>query len=448
VPIAGNNTARRQSTFALATIDLSAITDLNNQTAVYLKLVVDGATGPDGNSRIDNFTITGTAMTPAVATPVITTLPVADAGNVNALLGSIYLAGGAAEYNGISVPGTFDWTDPTQVLTATGTHPYSVTFTPTNTDDYEAVQFNVDVTVVGACVAIVPWTYGFEDGTHDAAVGGCFSQYSVSGSNSWVYNKTETTYNRTPHSGLMNATLRYGNERWLFREVYFTPGTYQFSMYARQDASSGASLIVKLGTAATTAAMDAGVTVIPETNIVGGDYQLLTGTINITTAGVYTVGIKGTLNYTPWHVSIDDIAIEDPNCLSPLVDVSNITDNSAVLNITSTAASFVVQFKAATAATWTTLHTSNTTVTLSGLDENTSYDVRVKANCGDNHTSAFRVASFRTLCLPSTVPYFYGFEDGTDAAVVDLCYSQEGEAGSNEWVYNSSFTSYNRTPYD
>ena len=85
VPIAGNNTARRPTTFALATIDLSAITDLNNQTAVYLKLVVDGATGPEGNSRIDNFTITGTAMTPAVATPVITTLPVADAGNVNAL---------------------------------------------------------------------------------------------------------------------------------------------------------------------------------------------------------------------------------------------------------------------------------------------------------------------------------------------------------------------------
>ena len=448
VPIAGNNTASTAGQVIWTTADFSSVTGLNNQTTVYLKLVVDGCTTSNGNNRIDNFTITGTAMTPAVATPVITTLPVADAGNVNALLGSIYLAGGAAEYNGTPVPGTFDWTDPTQVLTATGTHPYSVTFTPTNTDDYEAVQFNVDVTVVGACVAIVPWTYGFEDGTHDAAVGGCFSQYSVSGSNSWVYNKTETTYNRTPHSGLMNATLRYSNTRWLFREVYFTPGTYQFSMYARQDASSGASLIVKLGTEATTAAMDAGVTVIPETNIVGGDYQLLTGTINITTAGVYTVGIKGTLNYTPWHVSIDDIAIEDPNCLSPLVDVSNITDNSAVLNITSTAASFVVQYKAATAATWTTLHTSNTTVTLSGLDENTSYDVRVKANCGDNHTSAFRVASFRTLCLPSTVPYFYGFEDGTDAAVVDLCYSQEGEAGSDEWVYNSSFTSYNRTPYD
>ncbi|HOH21914.1 MAG TPA: fibronectin type III domain-containing protein [Bacteroidales bacterium] len=445
VPIDGNNTASATGFPVWQEVDFSSVTGLNNQETVYLKLVVDGCSSASGNNRIDNFTITGTAMV-ALSTPVVTTLPTAGVGNQNALLGTVALSGGAAEYNGTSVPGTFDWTDPTQTLTATGTASYNVTFTPTNTDEYATVQFDVDVTVVGACVATIPWVYGFEDGTHAAAVAGCFSQTGVSGSSSWVYNKTYTSYNRTPRSGLMNATLQYGNTRWLFREVYFTPGTYRVSLYARQDASSGATLTVVLGTSATTTAMDNGYTIIPATTIVGGNYQLLTGTVTITTSGVYTLGIKGTLNYTPWHVSIDDIAIEDVNCLAPTIAVSNITPNSALVTITSPAESFVLEYKEATATTWNTLHVSNTTVTLTGLTDDTNYQLRVKANCGGGQSSIYATASFKTPCFPETVPFAYGFEDGTDAAPVDLCISQIGEYGSYSWVYNTSNTSYNRTP--
>lgn len=445
VPIDGNNTASATGFPVWQEVDFSSVTGLNNQETVYLKLVVDGCSSASGNNRIDNFTITGTAMV-ALSTPVVTTLPTAGVGNQNALLGTVALSGGAAEYNGTSVPGTFDWTDPTQTLTATGTASYNVTFTPTNTDEYATVQFDVDVTVVGACVATIPWVYGFEDGTHAAAVAGCFSQTGVSGSSSWVYNKTNTSYNRTPRSGMMNATLQYSNTRWLFREVYFTPGTYRVSMYARQDVSSGATLTVALGTSATTTAMDNGFTVIPATSVTSGNYQLLSGTVTITTTGVYTLGIKGTLTSAPWYMSIDDIAIEDVNCLAPTVAVSNITPNSALVTITSPAESFVLEYKEATATTWNTLHVSSTTVTLTGLTDNTNYQLRVKANCGSGQSSIYATASFKTPCFPETVPYAYGFEDGTHGAPVDLCISQVGESGSYNWVYNVTNTSYNRTP--
>lgn len=72
--LSGNNTAINTSTYTLQTVDYSAITALNNQTMVYLRLTVNGATNTSGNNRIEDVTITGIvpgALTSA-ATPTFT----------------------------------------------------------------------------------------------------------------------------------------------------------------------------------------------------------------------------------------------------------------------------------------------------------------------------------------------------------------------------------------
>jgi hypothetical protein len=53
----GTNTAVNTSTFLIKTIDMSAITAVNNTSTVYIKLTVTGATSAAGNNRIDNFVV-------------------------------------------------------------------------------------------------------------------------------------------------------------------------------------------------------------------------------------------------------------------------------------------------------------------------------------------------------------------------------------------------------
>jgi hypothetical protein len=78
------------------------------------------------------------------ATPLITALPTATAITTGQTLNTSTLSGGAA-----SVPGTFAWSVPTTVPPE-GTNHYGVTFTPTDTANYEMVALEVPVTAESA----------------------------------------------------------------------------------------------------------------------------------------------------------------------------------------------------------------------------------------------------------------------------------------------------------
>jgi hypothetical protein len=76
-----------------------------------------------------------------LGTPVVTTWPTASPINFGQTLASSTLSGGTA-----SVAGTFSWTTPS-TAPPLGTAPQSVTFTPTNTTDYNNVTGTASVTV-------------------------------------------------------------------------------------------------------------------------------------------------------------------------------------------------------------------------------------------------------------------------------------------------------------
>ncbi|HOQ78525.1 MAG TPA: hypothetical protein PLB65_08090, partial [Candidatus Cloacimonas sp.] len=155
-----------------------------------------------------------------------------------------------------------------------------------------------------------PFTEGFENGnTHETAVLG-WTQESVSGSNVWTANNSYTNYNRTPRSGNWNAFLQYSNTRWMFKPIQLEADiNYRVIIYARQDATSGASIKISYGATATAAGMTNAI--ISNTNITNGEYQRLEGIFTPTTSGLYYIGILGTLTSTPWYLSIDDITIEE-----------------------------------------------------------------------------------------------------------------------------------------
>ncbi|MFZ4777869.1 MAG: beta strand repeat-containing protein [Terrimicrobiaceae bacterium] len=92
------------------------------------------------------------AITIAKGTPVIQTAPTASDLIEGDALSASTLTGGSA-----SVAGTFDWTSPSTVPPV-GTAGYAVTFTPTDTANYETAPLTVNVTVVSGDYLFTTWS--------------------------------------------------------------------------------------------------------------------------------------------------------------------------------------------------------------------------------------------------------------------------------------------------
>ena len=102
----------------------------------------------------DYTTATGTASVTVIAATPTVIWPTASSLIYGQTLASSTLSGGSATANGNAVPGKFAWTYPTTVPPV-GTTSESVTFTPTNTTDYNTVTGAVNVTVPNPLVASV-----------------------------------------------------------------------------------------------------------------------------------------------------------------------------------------------------------------------------------------------------------------------------------------------------
>ena len=151
----------------------------------------------------DYNTVTNTvSVTVSKATPTVTTPPTASALTFGQALSSSTLTGGVA-----SVGGTFAWTTPGTVPPL-GTTPESVTFTPTNTTDYNTVTFTVSVTVGKATPTVTTpptasaLTYG-QALSASSLTGGVAS---VGGTFAWTSPGTAPPVGSTPESVTFTPT--------------------------------------------------------------------------------------------------------------------------------------------------------------------------------------------------------------------------------------------------
>lgn len=307
---------------------------------------------------------------------------------------------------------------------------------------------------------IIPFTESFETGQTSAAnIAGCWSQQSITGSATWVANNSNTTYNRTPRTGSWNATLTYSNEDWLFYPLLLTGGvTYELQFYARQDATSGATIMAAYGTSGNSTAMTN--TIVASTAVTSGDYQKYRGNFTPTTNGIYYIGIKATLNGTPWYVSLDDIKVDvAANCTGVTsVTTGNITAASASVSWTapSTAPAGGYEYylstnatEPATTAVATGVVTTGTAVALSSLYANTTYYVWVRSVCAANDKSGWsNVASFTTACGVAALPLTQSF-DAVTAPAMPSCYTVENANNdSTTWkTYQYSYASSPNSVY-
>ncbi len=298
-----------------------------------------------------------------------------------------------------------------------------------------------------ACgIASPPWMEGFESGFVDQqALGGCWSQSSVTGTDVWTTNSSQTTNNRGPRSGSWNIYLKYSNEDWIFYPLSLTGGTpYELRFYARQDGATGsnASVMASYGTTDTPAAMTN--PIIPSSPVVNGDYQEFAEFFTPATSGIYYIGIKGKINGTPWYISLDDISVEEANgCLRPgaltVTDVATTTADVAwAPNGSATEWEVVYGISGFNPLTdGTTVEVSNTpATTLTGLTSNTSYDFYVRTICGTEQSSLSGPKNFRTTCdTISTLPYLENFDTyGTGPDAFPACWERiTYTSGSSIW---------------
>ena len=247
----------------------------------------------------------------------------------------------------------------------------------------------------------IPYFEGFESGyTHNTAVAGCLSQSSVTGTQVWTANDILTDYNRSPRTGSWNAFLQYGNEDWLYIPIQLVGGTnYTVELYARQDGATAtnSNMLISYGSSATEAAMTNAI--VPATGIVNGAYQQITGTFTPATSGVYYVGIKGFMNFSPWYISLDDISIiETPACPAPTnLTVSNVTSQTADFAWTGTTTNYeYVLNNDATPPTGAGTVINASTYNATSLTPSTTYYFHVRSDCGSDWTTV----SFTTSATP------------------------------------------------
>lgn len=128
-------------------IDTSAFTNNTTYTYVVTDLLQD-TTGCSPNQNCRESSGSNAASVPVhfTVTPAVT-WPTASAIVFGQSLASSTLTGGSASYNGAAVDGKFAFTDATIVPPSAGTYQASVTFTPTDTYNFNSVTGTVFVPV-------------------------------------------------------------------------------------------------------------------------------------------------------------------------------------------------------------------------------------------------------------------------------------------------------------
>ena len=101
------------------------------------------------------------------------------------------------------------------------------------------------------------------------------------------------------------------------------------------------------------------------------------------------------------NLHIDNVSVDEmPTCMPPAnLSISEITDNSATVTWVSQGeeTSWIFEYKEAGETDWEEMTVTTPEVQLTGLTTLTYYDVRVKADCGDE-TSTYTSGSFVTIC--------------------------------------------------
>ncbi|MBE0639551.1 MAG: carboxypeptidase regulatory-like domain-containing protein [Bacteroidales bacterium] len=264
----------------------------------------------------------------------------------------------------------------------------------------------------------------------------------------WQANTTNPNF-RAPRTGNFNIILYTSGHTWLFRPFYFTGGVnYNIELWARQSSANfNCNVGIYMGLQPNGASMTT--TIAAQQGVTSGEYQKVSGSFSVEESGIFYIGIRGVSSNTLFHLSLDDILINEADfCNQPTnLQVSNITSNSALLDWTQIgeAALWNIEWGEAGFVPGTgnmIQNTPNKPYNLSGLELGTTYDFYVQAVCNANNLSEWNgPGSFTTKsCIEEdeceyTFILLDDFGDGWDGATMQVI-----SGGSVVKVLGTNFT--------
>ena len=383
----------------------------------------------------------------AITCPTPTNLFMGTVGENDA---SVYWSGNADSY-GVTITsatGTDYQTTTSNSLTLTGLNPsttYQVVVRGFCGSDSSMLSQPISFTT--ACgpisVATTPWTTDFE-GT-DGELLTCWVSASTGYYNNQTFPHIQPS-SSIAHSGTRALEIAFGDIVTALPLFLEDLSNLQVSFWAKTNNYSSDNATMELGYI--TDPYDASSFVSLET-LSGQTYTQTTRTfadlagLNLpsTTRIAFRYIRPSSTSLTSWYV--DDIEVSMVNAPEPCdmptgLSVSAITQTSAVATWTAggSETAWNVQYKAASATNWTDVPVNATTFTMSNLTPNTSYQVRVRANCGSGSVSLWtETVTFTTL--PNDTPEPCDVPTGLDTTLV------ANEVISITWNANANVNSWN-----
>ncbi len=190
-------------------------------------------------------------------------------------------------------------------------------------------------------------------------------------------------------------------------------------------------------------------------NLLVGFYQTATGNYKSVSFGGTTVDGSSIQGYS--YSSLEGVAPNQRNfipkttftyevsCTKPTeLAVSNVGYTSATLSWTAGGeeTAWVLKYGLSgfnVATEGTSVELTGPTYSLTGLADNTSYDVYVKAVCGDGDESIWQKTTFRTLsCLVTTFPWIENFDSYESGNFTKSCWVNEHISGSGDQIFKVS----------
>ncbi|MBQ9508106.1 MAG: fibronectin type III domain-containing protein [Bacteroidales bacterium] len=296
----------------------------------------------------------------------------------------------------------------------------------------------VTLMVTTPCMPLteIPYTQDFEG---DVFPPECWSQEYVSGTQDW-----EATTNSTYGSGSTDASMEYVDDYNTTKLI--TPAF---------DLSSSSNLILSFKHSQAEWYGDQDELRVYYRTSMSSDWVLLQAyTESITSMTQEEIAIpaaamssscqfafEATVNYG-YGIFVDDVTIKPaPTCGTPSISVNGLIA-TITPNEPGTPAGYELMIGEQTATVTTTTVDLSTVFTLDG---NTTYQVSVRANCGDEDYSDWSAAvSFTTPCMPISLPYSQDFEATT---FPPECWSQVYVTNTKNWTRSSNST-YGSGTYD
>ncbi len=270
-----------------------------------------------------------------------------------------------------------------------------------------------------AIISSLPWTESFEGITSDNEIPSCMAATRVG---AYVYTSMSSSLgNRSAKTGSKYAYFQRSANDYIFtpQMTLMAGASYRFSFWYVTDGFAGwQKLEAKICNGQRE--QDTLATIgVPLTNVTNMTYKRFLTDFIPDSSGTYVLAIHCVAPNEPSYLTIDDIQVDyTPICPDMVTDLnlSGFADTStANLVWNSTGSAFNVEYRKSTETTWQSAgQTTNTTFSLTNLDMNTQYEVRVQAKCGEVDLGEFSAFQFNTLsCTPleiAAIPFYEGFD--------------------------------------